>query len=327
MSSSGDESKKIREFVWVAQPVGRPVYAVLLVYEETDAINAVGQIHRMTSEPTGDGVDIVGEASLNTNDGLANIWASPEGNLWVGSTSGNVWTTADVKWDTSKIPDIEWSEMDTSYKWKGMALPRSREKTRYNVAVMAGSSDRDVYAATFEGDILRWDGMKWSVSYAENTKPIQRMHGTGPDNLWAVGRDSLVLHYDGHHWHSVPLPGDEGDENLTGVWALSKKEVYICSTAGAVFHGSQHGLERLGDYKHEFYGITEYKKDMLLAAGEDGVCTLQGNKIKVLNGKFAAVGVYRLPERLAFAMADEGDEPTFIVYDPSSKPVWCGWSL
>jgi len=325
MSKNDDESKEIREFVWVTEPAGKAIYAVMVVYEETDALNAVGQVCRMSEGAEGSVVDTKGV--LMTNDGLANIWASPDGNLWVGSTSGNVWTTSNVKWNTSKIPNIDWTEADQDFRWKGTPLPRSRSNTRYNIAVMEGSSDRDLYAGTFEGDILHWDGKDWGISYAENTRPIQRMHGTGSDNLWAVGRDSLVLHFDGRHWHPVPLPGDEGDENLTGVWALSKKEVYICSTSGAVFHGSQHGLERLGDFKHEFYGIVEYKKDMYLAAGEDGVCTLRGNRVKVARDTFAAVGVYRLPERLAFTMAEASDEPSIVIHDPKADPPWSAWSI
>jgi hypothetical protein len=75
------------------------------------------------------------------------------------------------------------------------------------------------------------------------------------------------------------------------------------------------------------YGIVEYKGDMYLAAGDDGVCVLRSNKVKAVRDTFGAVGVYRLPERLAFTMANEGDEPTFVVYDPASQPPWCGWTV
>jgi hypothetical protein len=173
---------------------------------------------------------------------------------------------------------------------------------------------------------LRWDGSQWGFSHTDNKKPIVRLHGTGSGNVWAVGRDGLVLHFDGRQWRPVPIPGDAGKgETLTGVWALSEDEVYICSTSGAIFHGSSHGLERLGEYPYTFYGIVEFRDEMYLAAGDRGVCVLRGNRIEQVKDTFGATGIYKLKGRLAFVEPIQ-EKTRVIIFEPTSAIPWSVWS-
>jgi hypothetical protein len=320
MSESDFQATEICHMIYVAQPENRPVYyGIMTVYWETDAINAVGQVRSFVDMPDG---TTECESVLNTNDDLSCIACSPDGNLWVGSCNGRVWTTAAVDWDASKIPGIEFTPSDPDFVWKGTEAIRDPDDIPYNIAAIWGSSDQDVFFGTFAGAILHWDGAKWSYSDKDNAKSIQRMHGTGPRNIWAVGRDGLVMHFDGSRWRNLPIPGDAGrGENLTGVWALSDDEVYICSTSGAIFHGNHNGLERLGEYEYSFYGIVEFKGDLFLAAGDDGVCVLKGNGVEQVKKTFAATGVYRLPTTLAFVQPAQ-EEPGIIVFDPANPKPW-----
>lgn len=322
MSEAEFQPQEIRHFIYAADPgVHDGFYAVLTQYPETDAINAVGAVYRFY---LADG-RARGEVALNTNDGLDNIWASPQGNLWVGSAWGRVWTTADVPWDANDIAGLDWDQSDPYFRWKATEVPRNENGGRYNVAAIWGSSDSDVYFGTFEGVILHWDGDRWRVSHRENARPIIRMHGQGPKDIWAVGRDGLVLHFDGNGWRALPLPGDaEKGETLTGVWVLSSDEVYICSTSGAVFHGSQRGLERLGEFEQSFYGIVEYAGRLLLAGGDHGACELDGNRIEITRGSFAATGVYALGKRVGFVQPSQ-NVPRVVVYDPAAPTPWLGW--
>src|SRR5512145_2206534 len=307
MSTSDDEEDKVKEVISVAQPVGKPVYAILTAYEPMDAINAVGQVVQFTEHSDG---EISCDGILNTNDGLCFIWCSPQNNLWVGSSDGRVWTTADVKWDPSKIEGIEVTQSDPNFKWKGMDVLCEPKGESHMIATLWGSSDQDMHVGTFEGAILHWNGKKWSYGQRQNEQPLQDMHGTGPKNVWAVGRNGTVLHFDGNRWSKVPLPGDaEKGENLTGVWALSDDEVHVCSQSGAIF-----------------YGIVEFKEAMYLAAGDDGVCSLKGNKLKRVRKTFGTAGIFRLPTRLAFVEPDQSEEAGVVIHDPESGDPWLGWT-
>jgi hypothetical protein len=326
MTAHADEVKptEIHHFIYVAQPAALPrYYGVLTIYWETDPLAAVGQVWEFVessnwADPR--------QSVLNTNDGLVVIWASPEGNLWVGSTWGRMWTTADVAWDTSAIPELDWNERDPVFHWKATKTPPRRDGAGFSLSAIWGSSDQDVHVGTFEGVILHWNGARWEYGYTDNAKPVSRMHGTSKNNVWATGRDGLVLHFDGQHWRSVPLPGDASrGETLTGVWALSDDEVYICSTSGAIFHGSPAGLERLGEYPHAFYGIVELHGDLYLAGGDAGVCRLRGNEMSIIRNSFAATGVYRLANKLAFVEPSQ-EKGRVILYDPNAARPWIAYA-
>jgi|CZKU01.1.fsa_nt_gi hypothetical protein len=316
--------EKLRHFIYVDEPNDgeQAFFGVMTIYWETDALNAKGQVWRFHVEADG---SVEPECSLNTNDNLNTLWCSPEKNLWVGSELGRVWTTANTQWDPSKIQGLDWEGMDPNRTWVAGELPRRANGGSYAVTAIWGSSNRDVYVGTFTGLIFHWDGAQWNISHGENKKPISRMHGTGPTDIWVVGREGLVLHFDGRQWHPVSLPEDASARvTLTGVW-VSPEEVYMCSTGGAIFHGSRHGLERVGDYDHSFYGIVEFKGQMFLAAGDSGVAALKGNRLKIVRDTFASTGVYRLTTRLAFVKPIQ-DEPTIVIHDPGNTSPWMGYS-
>ena len=46
--------------------------------------------------------------------------------------------------------------------------------------------------------------------------------------------------------------------------------------------------------------IVEFDGQFFLAAGDKGVCTLEGNVVQVIKDTFASTGVYRLDKRLGF---------------------------
>lgn len=320
--SNADAVPKIKHFIYAADPrVHDGFYGVYTTYFESDALAAVGAVYRFQNSADG----LVGYSmSLNTGDDLACVAASPEGNLWVGSSRGNVWTTADVTWSSS-LKGIESEQEDPHFSWKVMPAPQPDGRGGYNLSAIWASSDRNVYFGTFQGAIFNWDGGRWSVSHAENKTSIVRMHGTGASDIWAVGRDGLVLHFDGKGWRGVPLPQDDGaGEVLTGVWALSSDEVYICSSSGKIFHGSRHGLELVGAFPHSFFGIVEFEGRLLLAAGDAGVCELVGNRVEVVRGSFAATGVYAAERRVLFVEPAQ-KKPRVIVHEPSSAKPWLGW--
>ena len=330
MTDEDFEPELIEHFIDAADPGTHDgFYALKTLYWETDALNAQGQIYWLWIDP--DGADLTyWDWTLNTNDALECLWASPEGNLWVGSRWGRVWTTADVPWDNSSVADVDWEQADPHFTWKGTLAPiHPRHEAApgfgYNIAGIWCSSDSDVYFCTFDGDIMHWDGSQFRIVVTENDSSLIRMHGTGPNDVWAVGRDGIVLHNGGAGFRQVPLPDELGEgEVLTGVWALSPQEVYICSTSGKIFRGSPHGLERVGDYPASFYGVVGWQDRLILAGGETGPMELRGNKLIRLRDTFAATAVYTLGKRLGFVEPAQ-DRARVIVHDPTQAKPWAGW--
>ncbi len=151
----------------------------------------------------------------------------------------HVWSTAKVSWSPPDGDGLQWEQTDPDLTWKVGALPRMPNGRSVFGSALWGTSDADVHMGTFAGAILHWDGAAWAYTELENARPINALHGTGAANTWAVGRNGVVLHFDGARWAVVPLPGGVArGETLTGVWARSVDEVFICSTSGAIFHGN-----------------------------------------------------------------------------------------
>jgi hypothetical protein len=100
-----------------------------------------------------------------------------------------------------------------------------------------GSSDNDVYAVGWGGEILHYGGVSWSESVPDGGgfAMLRSVSGTSPANVIAVGRTNdlrgLVLRYDGAAWtpwiHS-------GSEELYGVWVENATSAIAVGSLGAI---------------------------------------------------------------------------------------------
>lgn len=87
--------------------------------------------------------------------------------------------------------------------------------------------------------MLHWNGTAWSpvvlpLSQPDTGRSLEGIHGTGPNDLWSVGRRGTVFHFDGAGW-SVKNPGVPPRE-LLGVWALSPTDVWASADYGTLLH-------------------------------------------------------------------------------------------
>ncbi len=63
----------------------------------------------------------------------------------------------------------------------------------------------------------------WSQMTSGTTEDLNRVWGTSADDIFAVGRNGTVLHYDGTSW----TPMQSGTtEILRGVWGASSSDVF-----------------------------------------------------------------------------------------------------
>ncbi|MCD6305841.1 MAG: hypothetical protein J7M32_06075 [Deltaproteobacteria bacterium] len=110
----------------------------------------------------------------------------------------------------------------------------------------------DLYVGGHGGVILHWDGAQWTMMDTPTQKTIFAIHGTGSNDIWAVGGDgytlnsmehSLIMHYDGTSWEQVTPPDYYGYTYVfNSVYAVSSNNVWACvdsGTAVAHWNGSQ----------------------------------------------------------------------------------------
>jgi hypothetical protein len=306
--------------VIAAQKRGDDLILVYLSYWEDDAANAVGQIVRTTF------FDRQGsyESILNTNDVLTpTLWCSPTNNLWVGSANGNVWTTAHVAWPPHRMAGLVYDVRDATLSWTVTTLPDLKQLGhKPNVSALWGIGDANVFIGTFTGGIYHWNGTEWLQVFEAVGEPINHIHGSAENDVYAVGNKGTILHFDGTAWRQLPYPGDGVNRDvLTGVRALNQNEAFVCGTAGRILHGSRSGFEILGQFAIPFYGITYFQNRLILASGMKGAHELRGNQVSVLRDTFGAVAIFEMMDRVFFI--EPTQEPASIIdYCPILDPPW-----
>lgn len=76
------------------------------------------------------------------------------------------------------------------------------------------------------GKIMQFDGENWTNMTTYTEKPIYDIWGFGPDDVFAVGAQSTVIHWNGEKWESMLAPGSE-DIDYVKVWGTGPDDVYI----------------------------------------------------------------------------------------------------
>ncbi|WP_438045046.1 hypothetical protein [Sorangium sp. So ce128] len=78
-----------------------------------------------------------------------------------------------------------------------------------------GSGPDDVFVVGDEGTIAHYDGESWQVTLLDSGEHLQAVWGSGPEDVFAVGLESAILHYDGERWRRMEAPTLA---SLYGVW-------------------------------------------------------------------------------------------------------------
>lgn len=150
-------------------------------------------------------------------------------------------------------------------------VPFFPELSTQHLSAVSGSAADDVYAVGYGGAVLRWNGAAWralraptalvlnsvwsdggGVSYAVGSSglilriqgeavqqvasgltmvDLRAVHGSAPDDVWAVGRSATILHFDGQRW-SLVARGPGAD--LNAVWASGRALAFLAGAGGTL---------------------------------------------------------------------------------------------
>ena len=68
-----------------------------------------------------------------------------------------------------------------------------------------GPSKNDLWAVGSQGTILHFDGAGWRAAASGTQQTLLAIWGTAKNDVFAVGTAGLVLHYDGTSWAAVDV--------------------------------------------------------------------------------------------------------------------------
>jgi hypothetical protein len=117
--------------------------------------------------------------------------------------------------------------------------------TAVSINGLWGTSPDDVFAVGRDGTILHYDGLRWTVQPTDTTVDLLAVHGRAPNDVYAVGSDLTILHHDGVDWRTVRSGPSSGFSGpLVSVLASAADVVYAGGPDG-LFRLDQNGFTRV----------------------------------------------------------------------------------
>jgi hypothetical protein len=102
-----------------------------------------------------------------------------------------------------------------------------------SVSSVWGSSPSDVFAVGTDGTILHYDGSTWSAMVSGTANDLYSIWGSSHSDIFAVGWNGTILHYDGSAWSTM---SSGTTSNLADVWGSSPSDVFAVGWDGAILH-------------------------------------------------------------------------------------------
>jgi hypothetical protein len=247
MNAGRDEAQSSEEeWSWTAGPAipeadGR-IWVKLLAYDGEYAVSYVYEHPSITSP---------GNLIYEVDAWLADLWRAPDENLYAAGEGGAVHVFDGKTWRRIQTPE------------------------RAMLSSVWGPDEEMVYA-TGEGVILQRQGGSWVYASRGHGGYIDRLRGIARDDLYAVGRFGLMLHFDGAKWERLDVPTNV---HLNGVFAVDPKTVYAVGAEGIVLVGSPGTWKALNLGEIDFVDVAEYQGRIYLAATEQGLFRLEEEQL------------------------------------------------
>lgn len=90
-----------------------------------------------------------------------------------------------------------------------------------------GSGPRDVWAVGELGTIIHFDGQRWARAGSGTNDALVGIAGRGPGDAWAIGKARTVLRLAGGVWRAVELPKLETESELADIAVLPNGEAWM----------------------------------------------------------------------------------------------------
>lgn len=305
-----DDAVETREVLDVVE-LGDVAYALVLIGEDGDPANAVGNVYLIPKDP-----DASREPVLWTNDRLRVLDVSPTGSLWVASSDGNVLTTAKVKWAMPTDTELQFESLAKTPKWRATTLPPLRRKGYApSITALAIVDDAKAYAGTFTGSIYEWNGVNWAEVFDSAPGSIHRLLALGDGKVIAIGAHSTIVYCDGTAWKRLRDPDAKAEADISGAVALDNGTVLLCDQSGRLLQGGANGFAVLSRHDLSFFAMDRLGARILVAAGPDGVAELVDGVVTILKPNVEAVTV-RAGLRKAYFVEAAPEGAGFVDYDP-----------
>jgi len=188
-------------------------------------------------------------------------------------------------------------------------------------------SDADDASVETDGDVdtscgTPRAGAEWHVISSPTSRNLTAISGSHSDNLWAVGDEGTVVHYDGRCWTDIGSPTTYA---LSGVWTAAPDDVWVVGvdrTRDGVRDKVIASFDGFGWSTHLVAGVGVYS---VWGASPDEVYVAGGGSREPMVLGFDGVDWENL--HLGPGMAREGLRQLYSLWGSSADNVWTvGWA-
>ncbi len=132
-----------------------------------------------------------------------------------------------------------------------------------------GTGPGDVFAVGDNGTVLHYDGAAWSPMDSGVSAVLYDVWGSGSGDVFAVGQGGAICHYDGIAWGEM---SSGTGRHLQGVWGTDNHDVYAVGYGGTILHydGLSWSEMENGNTSH-LKAIWGSSSTDIFAAGNNGV--------------------------------------------------------
>jgi hypothetical protein len=168
---------------------------------------------------------------------LGGIWGLGKDDIWAGGQhiihwDGRSWRRVPrpglnfVHGFYGARPDKVWAAAGELLVWDGARWTQETNIPSGSLIAthICGLSESDVWLA---GGSTAWhfNGQSWERFELGTQESLSGIHCIASDDVWLVGADDTVLHWDGAQWSSMMERGPLS--NFYGVWGTSSRDVWI----------------------------------------------------------------------------------------------------
>lgn len=102
-----------------------------------------------------------------------------------------------------------------------------------------GSAASDVWTVGDNGLIAHWDGMVWRMVAVDTDRHLRALWGSSASDIWAVGDGGTIIHWNGIQWNRVDVNVDS-TADLYSIWGSGAQDVWVGGKEGRLLHWNGH---------------------------------------------------------------------------------------
>ena len=145
-----------------------------------------------------------------------------------------IWAVGEIKTDSGRYNAVHWDEEKRELKKVYFYLcPNNSSPFQYPIQSVFAFGKNDVWFAR-GGSITHWNGSKFIHDCSINqilTGSINKIWGTSDKDLYVVGNNGLIAHYDGRQWQRIESGTDLNIYDIWGARAENGNYEILCAAS------------------------------------------------------------------------------------------------